>query len=120
MLVSDMLCLPFNTVETSELIIYICRVYEQEVERKARKQFKGLFDKKPGEIAEAQVEDKAGGEIRGENQKNDLSAPLLERDDSQHCNEADGGQYQMGWFYSLWPSGRRIFSALGLDRCTIL
>ncbi|KAA3455050.1 peptidyl-prolyl cis-trans isomerase PASTICCINO1 [Gossypium australe] len=93
---------------------------EQEVERKARKQFKGLFDKKPGEIAEVQVEDRAGGEITGENQKNDLSAPLLERDDSQHCNEADGGQYRMGWFYSLWPSGRRIFSALGLDRCTIL
>ncbi|TYH03094.1 hypothetical protein ES288_A09G193700v1 [Gossypium darwinii] len=93
---------------------------EQEVERKARKQFKGLFDKKPGEIAEVQVEDRAGGEITGENQKNDLSAPFLERDDSQHCNEADGGQYGMGWFYSLWPSGRRIFSALGIDKCTIL
>ncbi|TYJ19168.1 hypothetical protein E1A91_A09G173700v1 [Gossypium mustelinum] len=93
---------------------------EQEVERKARKQFKGLFDKKPGEIAEVQVEDRAGGEITGENQKNDLSALFLERDDSQHCNEADGGQYGMGWFYSLWPSGRRIFSALGIDKCTIL
>ncbi|XVE76463.1 hypothetical protein DITRI_Ditri12bG0175100 [Diplodiscus trichospermus] len=40
---------------------------EQEVERKTRKQFKGLFDKKPGEIAE--VEDRTGDEISGGNQK---------------------------------------------------
>ncbi|KAJ1381590.1 Tetratricopeptide-like helical domain superfamily [Sesbania bispinosa] len=31
------------------------RQKEQEVEKKARKQFKGLFDKKPGEIAEAKA-----------------------------------------------------------------
>ncbi|GKA57197.1 zinc finger BED domain-containing protein RICESLEEPER 2-like protein, partial [Tanacetum coccineum] len=31
---------------------------EQEVEKKARKQFKGLFDKKPGEISEVGLDDK--------------------------------------------------------------
>ncbi|GMI96467.1 PASTICCINO 1 [Hibiscus trionum] len=93
---------------------------EHEVDRKARKQFKGLFDKKPGEIAEAQVQDRAGSEITGENQKNELSEPLLEGNEPQHSNEADGGLRRMGWFFSLWPSGGRIFAALGLDRCTIL
>ncbi|KAK8685343.1 hypothetical protein V6N13_041346 [Hibiscus sabdariffa] len=93
---------------------------EQEVERKARKQFKGLFDKKPGEIAEAQVEDRAGGEITGEDQKNELSEPLLEGNEPRHSNEADGSRRRVGRIFSFWPSGGRIFAFLGLDRCTIL
>ncbi|KAF3613513.1 Peptidyl-prolyl cis-trans isomerase PASTICCINO1 [Capsicum annuum] len=45
---------------------------EQEVERKVRKQFKGLFDKRPGEIAEAGTND-GGDEATSENpEKDDL------------------------------------------------
>ncbi|XP_028235616.1 peptidyl-prolyl cis-trans isomerase PASTICCINO1-like isoform X2 [Glycine soja] len=43
---------------------------EQDVEKKARKQFKGLFDKKPGEIAEAKA-DVDGDLITSEIQKDD-------------------------------------------------
>ena len=41
----------------------------QEVEKKARKQFKGLFDKKPGEIAVAGAEDEEDIDT-GENHNN--------------------------------------------------
>ncbi|XWS67151.1 hypothetical protein CRYUN_Cryun05aG0262600 [Craigia yunnanensis] len=92
---------------------------EQVVERKAGKQFKGLFDKKPGEIAEIQVEDIAGDEITGENQKNSEES-LSEGDESQDFHEAAGDEPRIGRFYNLWPTGRRLFSALGLKRCTIL
>ncbi|KAG5071444.1 hypothetical protein JHK86_006655 [Glycine max] len=43
---------------------------EQDVEKKARKQFKGLFDKKPGEISEAKA-DVDGDQITSESQKDD-------------------------------------------------
>lgn len=42
---------------------------EQEAARKAKQQFKGLFDKKPGEIAEVSIE-KRDADISGENHKN--------------------------------------------------
>ncbi|KAJ9694841.1 hypothetical protein PVL29_010356 [Vitis rotundifolia] len=89
---------------------------EQEVERKARSQFKGLFDKKPGDIAEAGVDD--GGDKRlGENQKNDDKE---DSDGDKEFQEAEDAPPPMGFFSHLWPTGRRFFTALGLDRCSIL
>ncbi|XP_007026858.2 PREDICTED: peptidyl-prolyl cis-trans isomerase PASTICCINO1 [Theobroma cacao] len=97
---------------------------EQEVERKARKQFKGLFDKKPGEIAEAQVEDRGGDQASGsENQKNSEESSSSSSDgvdESQDVHRAAAGQPRLGWLYNLWPPGGRVLSALGLQRCTIL
>ena len=107
-------------MECNALYHTICPSFDmQEVERKARKQFKGLFDKKPGEIAEVQVEDRAGDEITDENQKNSVESSS-EGDEPQDFHEAAAGEPRIGWFYNLWPTGRRLFSALGLQRCTIL
>ncbi|KAG6640123.1 hypothetical protein I3843_10G141800 [Carya illinoinensis] len=90
---------------------------EQEVERKARKQFKGLFDKKPGEIAE--VGDREEDHDTGEKQSNiDKGDSDAENSDESHEDAADARQ--MGWFSRFWPTGRRLFSGLGLQRCTIL
>ncbi|XP_050234187.1 peptidyl-prolyl cis-trans isomerase PASTICCINO1 [Mercurialis annua] len=94
---------------------------EQEVERRVRKQFKGLFDKKPGEIAEAgtqDVEEKSSGETTSDNTKDDHG-------DSDGIEEEalleDAGNAPRGrWFSSVWPTGRRLFSAVGFQRCTIL
>ncbi|XVF55164.1 hypothetical protein PTKIN_Ptkin06aG0014600 [Pterospermum kingtungense] len=92
---------------------------EQEVERKARKQFKGLFDKKPGEISE--VEDKSGNNITDENpKKSESSSSSSDGDESQDFHEAVADEPRIGWFYNLWPTAGRLFSALGLQRCTIL
>ncbi|XP_002528185.2 peptidyl-prolyl cis-trans isomerase PASTICCINO1 [Ricinus communis] len=91
---------------------------KQEVERKVRKQFKGLFDKKPGEIADAGIH---GTEERtvSENQKKD------DQEDSDRIEEEAllqdaANAPRGGWFSHLWPTGRRLFSALGFQRCTIL
>ncbi|XP_060674522.1 peptidyl-prolyl cis-trans isomerase PASTICCINO1 isoform X2 [Ziziphus jujuba] len=91
---------------------------KQEIETKQRKQFKGLFDKKPGEIAEARTEEKEDQNV-GEEKKN------AEKEDSDgsssdESQEAVDGARQRGWFSLFWPTGSRIFSALGLRRCTIL
>ena len=92
----------------------------QEVEKKARKQFQGLFDKKPGEIAEARAEDK-------ECQTTNKPQEDGERKDSDETNsvesheaEPDQDAPRMGWFSLFWPASNRLFSALGLQRCTIL
>lgn len=89
---------------------------EQEVERKARSQFKGLFDKKPGDIAEAGVDDR-GDKRLGENQKNDNKE---DSDGDKEFQEAEDAPPPMGFLSHLWPTGRRFFTALGLDRCSIL
>ncbi|KAJ0088235.1 hypothetical protein Patl1_31761 [Pistacia atlantica] len=44
---------------------------KQELESKAKKQFKGLFDKNPGEIADAGTENNDEDEAAGENEKDD-------------------------------------------------
>lgn len=89
---------------------------EQEVERKARSQFKGLFDKKPGDIAEAGVDDR-GDKRLGENQKNDDKE---DSDGDKEFQEAEDAPPPMGFLSHLWPTSRRFFTALGLDRCSIL
>jgi len=34
--------------------------------------------------------------------------------------EAAADARRMGWFSLFWPTGGRLFSALGLHRCSIL
>ncbi|KAG0468100.1 hypothetical protein HPP92_017428 [Vanilla planifolia] len=74
---------------------------EQEVEKKARKQFKGLFDKKPGEISEI------GTIPTDEPNIHDQEPAETQAKDDSHV-ETEG----LGLFARLWPSGRRIFAAL--------
>ncbi|KAF8396822.1 hypothetical protein HHK36_018455 [Tetracentron sinense] len=91
---------------------------EQEVERKARKQFKGLFDKKPGEIAEVDV-------VREDQNPKD------ENHEGGDWTEADGEEVEgirdaaaapppVGLLSQFGPVGRRLFRALGLQKCSIL
>ncbi|KVI12111.1 Peptidyl-prolyl cis-trans isomerase, FKBP-type [Cynara cardunculus var. scolymus] len=95
---------------------------EQEVEKKARKQFKGLFDKKPGEISEVGVDDK-GKETMTENDDDDAQEPFIS---SQEEKDGDGdapqapGPARMGSFSQLLTSGMNLFKSLGVNRCAIL
>ncbi|KAJ4704555.1 Peptidylprolyl isomerase [Melia azedarach] len=91
---------------------------KQEVERKARKQFKGLFDKKPGEISEVGNESKTE-QAAVENEEDD-GKQGSDGDESQEFHEAAADARGRGWFYRFWPTSGRLFSALGLQRCTIL
>uniref|UniRef100_A0A7N0VHY8 peptidylprolyl isomerase n=1 Tax=Kalanchoe fedtschenkoi TaxID=63787 RepID=A0A7N0VHY8_KALFE len=90
---------------------------ELEVEKKARKQFKGLFDKKPGEIADVEVDkDKSAGENSIERSEDEVVSDGIE---SEGLLQAQAPP-RMGLFSRLWPSGRRLFTKLGVNRCTIL
>lgn len=98
------------------VILYFKSLDAQEVERKARKQFKGLFDKKPGEISDVgEKEDHNTGENQNNVDKDDSDT---ESSDESHEAAADAGR--RGWFSMFWPNGRRLFSGLGLQRCSIL
>lgn len=92
---------------------------EQEVEKKARKQFKGLFDKKPGEIAEVKA-DEDGDQITSESKKDDEVHGDSDETNSVDSCEAPPEAPRTGWFSLFWPSGRSFFESLGLNRCTIL
>ncbi|XP_074570079.1 peptidyl-prolyl cis-trans isomerase PASTICCINO1-like [Curcuma longa] len=91
---------------------------EQETERKARKQFKGLFDKKPGEISEVGSDVKDGS--TPDDSKPETQNTMLEKEpgDKDHIDgNAAESIYEpdrAGLLGRLWPSGRRIFAALGL------
>ncbi|VAH17017.1 unnamed protein product [Triticum turgidum subsp. durum] len=95
---------------------------EQEIEKKARKQFKGLFDKKPGEISEVGVESKNGGDTAGSGEavtsrdRDGSGKSSLPSAESDHAFDEE----RPGLIGRIWPSARRIFSSLGLNRCTIL
>ncbi|KAL6987695.1 G1/S-specific cyclin pas1 [Sarracenia purpurea var. burkii] len=94
---------------------------EQEVERKARKQFKGLFDKKPGEIAEAGTVDREEDQVSGENhEKSDLDDRDGDNEELLLEHEAAAGAPQRSFLSRFWPTGRRLFRALGVQRCSIL
>ncbi|KAA8518968.1 hypothetical protein F0562_016258 [Nyssa sinensis] len=91
---------------------------EQDIERKARKQFKGLFDRKPGEIADAGINDKED-RISGENHENgDQDDSDTDKEDEFHGPAA--APPRTSFLSQLWPTGTRLFTALGLQRCTIL
>lgn len=84
---------------------------------KARKQFKGLFDKKPGEIAEA-------GNVDSDDQAATKNLEKDDQDDMEYEKEEDIHQAaappRMGVLSQLWATGRSLFTALGVQRCTIL
>lgn len=94
---------------------------EQEVEKKARKQFKGLFDKKPGEISEVGVDDK-GKETMTENLDDDAQEPFIsgqeEKDGLGDAPQAPPAR--MGSFSRMLASGMNLFKSLGVNRCSIL
>ncbi|KAF3613470.1 Peptidyl-prolyl cis-trans isomerase PASTICCINO1 [Capsicum annuum] len=86
---------------------------EQEVERKVRKQFKGLFDKRPGEIAEAGTND-GGDEATSENpEKDDLDNI---DDHEERTRQTTEPPPRPGILSQL----RKLFASVGLNRCTIL
>lgn len=81
---------------------------EQDVEKKARRQFKGLFDKMPGEIADA------GTDNRGEEQSTNENHQ--EKDGSLSC-----GQLVEDFFQLLGFKDARYYDkALGLGVSSII
>ncbi|CAN1849949.1 Peptidyl-prolyl cis-trans isomerase PASTICCINO1 [Linum perenne] len=108
----------------SKAALHKLKQTKQEVERKARKQFKGLFDKKPGEIADVAPEDKAKEmeeESTSENNKVEGEDPnSSDGIEEEPLLEDAADEPRPSLLSRMWPAGGRLFSALGLQRCTIL
>lgn len=96
----------------------------QETEKKARKQFKGLFDKKPGEISEVGVGEPEGNKTDTTGSGEAASTADRDTDAKEAIPRADSGlafeEERPGLLARIWPSASRIFSSLGHNRCTIL
>ncbi|CAA0836340.1 Peptidyl-prolyl cis-trans isomerase PASTICCINO1 [Striga hermonthica] len=90
---------------------------EQEVHKRARQQFKGLFDKKPGEISEVGGPDLVQ---QGPGEPHEIDNRDSTDGEKEHLLEATAPPTRANVWSRLWPAGSRLFSALGLDRCTIL
>lgn len=90
---------------------------EQEVERRARKQFKGLFDKKPGEIADIVTDDGKEDEIVEGNLKNNNGEAEDPCEDKVVEELLEGAVVapRKGWLSRMWPAIRRIFVSMGLQ-----
>lgn len=88
---------------------------EQDVEKRARRQFKGLFDKKPGEIAEVSIDDKEGDGAESDEPKEEAI------NGEEEASERDAEPAPaVGRIWHFWSSGRRFLSNFGLQRCSIL
>ncbi|KAK4480988.1 hypothetical protein RD792_011856 [Penstemon davidsonii] len=105
-----------SSESTAKAALLKLKKEEQEIHRRAREQFKGLFDKKPGEIAEAGDND-LGENVPGETTNEDDREGL--DTEKERLLEATAPPPSSLWS-RLWPSGRRFFRAFGLDRCAIL
>ncbi|WOL16555.1 peptidyl-prolyl cis-trans isomerase PASTICCINO1 [Canna indica] len=97
---------------------------QQEAYKKVKRQFKGLFDKKPGEISEVgsdTKDDKVQGNAEHETENTGSGKENEKKDpDGDATTETLLEPEPIGFLGRIWPSGRRIFAALGLNRCTIL
>ncbi|PIN05117.1 FKBP-type peptidyl-prolyl cis-trans isomerase [Handroanthus impetiginosus] len=113
---NKMMTIDKSSEATAKAALLKLKKEEQEIHRRARQQFKGLFDKKPGEIAEAGVSDlqeQVPGESHNVDDRNVADG------EKERLLEATAPPRASLWS-RIWPSGRRLFSSLGLDRCTIL
>ncbi|CAN4126870.1 unnamed protein product [Withania somnifera] len=110
---SKMMSIDKSSEASAKAALLKLKKEEQEVERKVRKQFKGLFDKRPGEIAEVGTNE-VGDEATGENlEKDDLDN--LE-DHEERTRQTTAPPPPPGILSQL----RKLFSSVGLNRCTIL
>ncbi|KFK34648.1 hypothetical protein AALP_AA5G173000 [Arabis alpina] len=85
---------------------------EQEAESKARKQFKGLFDKRPGEITEV------GSEIREESrtiEEVDETKDNDNDDDETQEEERRTMETKKKWSEKAWPFLKNVTLQLGLQ-----
>ncbi|KAM0026468.1 putative peptidylprolyl isomerase [Helianthus debilis subsp. tardiflorus] len=93
---------------------------QQEVEKKARRQFKGLFDKKPGEISEAGLDNKVNEDRIDGAQEPLIPSQEKEVEDEEEDEPPAPAPVRMGSFSRLWSGGVNLFKSLGVNRCSIL
>lgn len=96
--------------------------YIQEVQMKARKQFKGLFDRKPGEIAEAGNVDKLDQTAAGipGNDNQDNTDFTKEDEIVEDALEAAPPPTRFGLLSHLWSTRKNLFISSGIQMLVML
>ncbi|XP_024390652.1 peptidyl-prolyl cis-trans isomerase PASTICCINO1 isoform X1 [Physcomitrium patens] len=97
---------------------------EREAELKAKKQFKGLFDLKPGELSEGLEEVKPVSEIHEKTVVNE-ELPIASMDQHQHSkHETEEGSHESPRASSrllrLLKGGEHLIRTVTFGKCTIL
>lgn len=91
---------------------------EQEAESKARKQFKGLFDKRPGEITEV------GSEIREESKTIEEVDETKDNDDDETLEEEGATtvstERKRKWSEKAWPFLKNVMLQIGIQLGVVL
>ena len=102
---ADLYCLIISSLWTS-----------QEAESKARKQFKGLFDKKPGEITEV------GSEIREESKTIEEIDETKDNDEIEEEEEEEertrtvvSTERKRKWSEKAWPIMKNVIVQIGIQ-----
>ena len=98
---ADLYCLIISSLWTS-----------QEAESKARKQFKGLFDKKPGEITEV------GSEIREETktiEEIDETKDNDEIEEEERTRTVVSMERKRKWSEKAWPIMKNVIVQIGIQ-----
>ncbi|XP_031127990.1 peptidyl-prolyl cis-trans isomerase PASTICCINO1 [Ipomoea triloba] len=113
---NKMMSIDKSSETTAKAALMKLKKEEQEVHRRARKQFKGLFDKRPGEIAEVDTSetDAMDANASENHEDNNETRGLLTTEDSM--NETDAVPPGT----SILSKLRRLFASFGLNRCAIL
>ncbi|XP_051150536.1 peptidyl-prolyl cis-trans isomerase PASTICCINO1-like [Andrographis paniculata] len=99
---------------TAKAALLKLRKEEQELQRRTRQQFKGLFDKKPGEISEV------GSRDSGQEEEDPDKIREAGKDETEKEHVLEATEPRSTVWSRIWPAGRRLFHAFGLDKCTIL
>ena len=98
---ADLSCLIISSLWTS-----------QEAESKARKQFKGLFDKKPGEITEV------GSEIREETktiEEIDETKDDEIEEEEERTRTVVSTERKRKWSEKAWPIMKNVMVQIGIQ-----
>lgn len=92
---------------------------EQEAEAKARKQFKGLFDKKPGELSQHE-EMNGNRDIVETGNSAELDSDSEKPSSTLSSSSLNPKTARMDQMPNLWNRWRNSFGSLFLRRCAIL
>ncbi|XP_071915279.1 peptidyl-prolyl cis-trans isomerase PASTICCINO1-like isoform X4 [Coffea arabica] len=113
---NKMMSIDKSSEPTAKAALLKLKKEEQEVHRRASYQFKGLFDKNPGEISEAGVGERE--EIATENNNDEHHHDLV--NNNEQDIEQVAAPTRLSFMLGLLPKVKRLFTAVGLNRCTIL
>ncbi|KAL0867205.1 hypothetical protein Bca101_046323 [Brassica carinata] len=88
---------------------------EHEAESKARKQFKGLFDKKPGEITEVGSEIKEESKTIEEIDETKDDDEIEEEEEEGRTRTVVGTERKRKWSEKAWPIMKNVMVQIGIQ-----